>query len=150
MLPLSCARPAPAPPFRGRCVSGPAGAGPWVRPGSRARRRAFRRTDVEHKTSPPGRRGRGQDDDPHGAGSAEALLDSMRKLLLVGVADEEEEEEQGGFPKRWAIVFLCFSAFLLCNMDRVRPPPGSCSALQSLFSITCLHDRSPPSTYDIV
>ncbi|KAL5984384.1 hypothetical protein ACLOJK_018488 [Asimina triloba] len=24
------------------------------------------------------------------------------------------------FPKRWLIVFLCFSAFLLCNMDRVR------------------------------
>ena len=24
------------------------------------------------------------------------------------------------FPKRWVIVILCFSAFLLCNMDRVR------------------------------
>lgn len=23
------------------------------------------------------------------------------------------------FPKRWVIVVLCFSAFLLCNMDRV-------------------------------
>lgn len=23
------------------------------------------------------------------------------------------------FPKRWTIVILCFSAFLLCNMDRV-------------------------------
>jgi len=23
------------------------------------------------------------------------------------------------FPKRWVIVLLCFSAFLLCNMDRV-------------------------------
>lgn len=23
------------------------------------------------------------------------------------------------FPKRWVIVFLCFAAFLLCNMDRV-------------------------------
>lgn len=23
------------------------------------------------------------------------------------------------FPKRWTIVVLCFSAFLLCNMDRV-------------------------------
>lgn len=23
------------------------------------------------------------------------------------------------FPKRWVIVILCFSAFLLCNMDRV-------------------------------
>ena len=28
------------------------------------------------------------------------------------------------FPKRWLIVLLCFTAFLLCNMDRVRwfPP----------------------------
>lgn len=24
------------------------------------------------------------------------------------------------FPKRWVMVLLCFSAFLLCNMDRVR------------------------------
>lgn len=24
------------------------------------------------------------------------------------------------FPKRWVIVLLCFSAFLLCNMDRVK------------------------------
>lgn len=23
------------------------------------------------------------------------------------------------FPRRWVIVLLCFSAFLLCNMDRV-------------------------------
>jgi ACS family sodium-dependent inorganic phosphate cotransporter len=26
------------------------------------------------------------------------------------------------FPKRWVIVILCFSAFLLCNMDRVCCP----------------------------
>lgn len=26
------------------------------------------------------------------------------------------------FPKRWVIVLLCFSAFLLCNMDRVSFP----------------------------
>lgn len=25
------------------------------------------------------------------------------------------------FPKRWIIVLLCFTAFLLCNMDRVSP-----------------------------
>ncbi|KAL0533589.1 hypothetical protein IC582_027627 [Cucumis melo] len=40
--------------------------------------------------------------------------------------DDDEEEELGDelpwwkqFPKRWLIVSLCFSAFLLCNMDRV-------------------------------
>lgn len=27
--------------------------------------------------------------------------------------------EKDQFPKRWVIVLLCFSAFLLCNMDRV-------------------------------
>lgn len=39
---------------------------------------------------------------------------------------DDEEGEQGSdvvwweeFPKRWVIVILCFSAFLLCNMDRV-------------------------------
>lgn len=39
---------------------------------------------------------------------------------------DDEEEELGvelpwwkQFPKRWIIVTLCFSAFLLCNMDRV-------------------------------
>uniref|UniRef100_J3KYT9 Major facilitator superfamily (MFS) profile domain-containing protein n=1 Tax=Oryza brachyantha TaxID=4533 RepID=J3KYT9_ORYBR len=49
--------------------------------------------------------------------------DSFRSIFLGKAADAaaaaEEEEEQGQFPKRWAIVFLCFSAFLLCNMDRV-------------------------------
>ncbi|XP_056175942.1 sodium-dependent phosphate transport protein 1, chloroplastic isoform X3 [Syzygium oleosum] len=39
---------------------------------------------------------------------------------------ESGQDEDGGvvpwweeFPKRWVIVVLCFSAFLLCNMDRV-------------------------------
>lgn len=37
---------------------------------------------------------------------------------------EEEELDSSvawldRFPKRWVIVVLCFSAFLLCNMDRV-------------------------------
>ena len=41
------------------------------------------------------------------------------------VALEKEVLDNGGpwweeFPKRWVIVILCFSAFLLCNMDRVR------------------------------
>lgn len=41
-------------------------------------------------------------------------------LKEVIVSSEEESvawwEE---FPKRWVVVVLCFSAFLLCNMDRV-------------------------------
>ncbi|XP_051224483.1 probable anion transporter 1, chloroplastic [Lolium perenne] len=57
----------------------------------------------------------GQEDD----GGGEALLESVRKLLLMEDTTPGEEEGQGQFPKRWAIVFLCFSAFLLCNMDRV-------------------------------
>jgi len=45
-----------------------------------------------------------------------------------GLDDMEEEEKWWQvFPKRWVIVVLCFSAFLLCNMDRV------CSSVPSLF-----------------
>lgn len=36
------------------------------------------------------------------------------EAVLVG-----EIQETNQFPKRWVIVLLCFSAFLLCNMDRV-------------------------------
>lgn len=40
------------------------------------------------------------------------------------VLEEEDLDNLGPwweqFPKRWVIVILCFSAFLLCNMDRVR------------------------------
>lgn len=36
---------------------------------------------------------------------------------LEGVVPWWEE-----FPKRWVIVVLCFTAFLLCNMDRVSYP----------------------------
>lgn len=36
--------------------------------------------------------------------------------LNDGVLEEKWWEE---FPKRWIIVILCFSSFLLCNMDRV-------------------------------
>ncbi|MQL94856.1 hypothetical protein Taro_027520 [Colocasia esculenta] len=35
-----------------------------------------------------------------------------------GVEDDTGDGEMA-FPKRWVIVILCFSAFLLCNMDRV-------------------------------
>ncbi|KAG1337741.1 Ascorbate transporter, chloroplastic [Cocos nucifera] len=57
---------------------------------------------------------------------------NFREALSEAVSPprEEGEEEDGGvaavssvglekFPKRWVIVILCFSAFLLCNMDRV-------------------------------
>lgn len=43
----------------------------------------------------------------------------------VSAGSELNELQQGAipwweqFPKRWLIVILCFSAFLLCNMDRV-------------------------------
>lgn len=47
----------------------------------------------------------------------------LKKDVQVDHDDKKdvEEEEAEGFPKRWVIVVLCFSAFLLCNMDRVRP-----------------------------
>uniref|UniRef100_A0A5B7C0L1 Major facilitator superfamily (MFS) profile domain-containing protein n=1 Tax=Davidia involucrata TaxID=16924 RepID=A0A5B7C0L1_DAVIN len=38
-------------------------------------------------------------------------------VLVEGVQEIKPWWEQ--FPKRWVIVLLCFSAFLLCNMDRV-------------------------------
>ncbi|XP_073152044.1 ascorbate transporter, chloroplastic isoform X1 [Henckelia pumila] len=38
-------------------------------------------------------------------------------VLLEGVGQGKPWWEQ--FPKRWVMVLLCFSAFLLCNMDRV-------------------------------
>lgn len=44
-------------------------------------------------------------------------LSETVKEELESVADEVSWLEQ--FPKRWIIVILCFSAFLLCNMDRV-------------------------------
>ncbi|KAL5710403.1 Sodium-dependent phosphate transport protein 1 [Ranunculus cassubicifolius] len=56
---------------------------------------------------------------------AKSVPDSIKfreGLSKVSVVDKEDEItvswlEQ--FPKRWLIVVLCFSAFLLCNMDRV-------------------------------
>uniref|UniRef100_A0A453ERR7 Major facilitator superfamily (MFS) profile domain-containing protein n=3 Tax=Aegilops tauschii subsp. strangulata TaxID=200361 RepID=A0A453ERR7_AEGTS len=85
----------------------------------RVRRRALRGADVQPDT-PPSRRDGDKPlhaDAEQGEGSGVELLDSIKKLLLEDA--EPGEEEQGQFPKRWAIVFLCFSAFLLCNMDRV-------------------------------
>uniref|UniRef100_A0A0D9Y6T7 Major facilitator superfamily (MFS) profile domain-containing protein n=1 Tax=Oryza glumipatula TaxID=40148 RepID=A0A0D9Y6T7_9ORYZ len=94
------------------------------------RRRALRGTDVRSNTSSSSSRKGRHDDARHDGGygddgDAGALLASVRRLLLSGSAQDDaaegeaEEDEQGQFPKRWAIVFLCFSAFLLCNMDRV-------------------------------
>lgn len=124
LLPLSC----PAPPFH---LRGGTGGSPRVRAGGRARTRALRGTDVEPETPPRRRRGR-DGHDPHADGSGGdtgALLASVRRLLLSEAPAAEEgatdELEQGQFPKRWAIVFLCFSAFLLCNMDRVRVTAGA-------------------------
>lgn len=37
-------------------------------------------------------------------------------ILVEGLQQKPWWEQ---FPKRWVIVLLCFSAFLLCNMDRV-------------------------------
>jgi len=45
---------------------------------------------------------------------------------------EEEGKWWQVFPKRWVIVVLCFSAFLLCNMDRV-----CTSALSLFFQLHC-------------
>lgn len=120
LLPLSC----PAPPFHLRRTGGSSRT-PRVRAGDRARTRGLRGTDVEPETAPRRRRGR-DGDDPQaagGGGDTGALLASVRRLLLSeapAAAEGDSEEEHEQFPKRWAIVFLCFSAFLLCNMDRVR------------------------------
>jgi ACS family sodium-dependent inorganic phosphate cotransporter len=119
-----------APPSRRRFVGGGSPSqrtGPELLPNGarvRLRRRALGGgTDVQPDT-PSSRRDAderqhadaGQEDE----GGGGALLESVRKLLLLEDAAPGEEEDQGQFPKRWAIVFLCFSAFLLCNMDRVR------------------------------
>ena len=56
---------------------------------------------------------------------SESIPESV-KLDGVVLGKEEVELESDSsvpwweqFPKRWVIVVLCFSAFLLCNMDRV-------------------------------
>ncbi|KAK9159017.1 hypothetical protein Scep_005591 [Stephania cephalantha] len=48
--------------------------------------------------------------------------DAMVALDEIVVEDDGLESDSPWweqFPKRWVIVILCFSAFLLCNMDRV-------------------------------
>ncbi|GFZ13296.1 phosphate transporter 4;1 [Actinidia rufa] len=50
--------------------------------------------------------------------------DALSDVVLGKDGEVDEELESAvpwweEFPKRWVIVILCFSAFLLCNMDRV-------------------------------
>lgn len=49
----------------------------------------------------------------------EALKDIALRSEDLGVDSESLVPWWEQFPKRWLIVVLCFSAFLLCNMDRV-------------------------------
>ncbi|KAJ1384195.1 MFS transporter superfamily [Sesbania bispinosa] len=57
--------------------------------------------------------------------SSSGYQDVVLKKKKARGLDEVEEEAIASsrwwqvFPKRWVIVILCFSAFLLCNMDRV-------------------------------
>ena len=57
-------------------------------------------------------------------GVTDASAPQMVKLpaAVLESPDEEEDEDttSDSIPKRWVIVVLCFTAFLLCNMDRVR------------------------------
>ncbi|GLT81690.1 hypothetical protein SLE2022_001260 [Rubroshorea leprosula] len=45
--------------------------------------------------------------------------DELEDVVLSGEDIEGSVPWWEQFPKRWVIVILCFSAFLLCNMDRV-------------------------------
>lgn len=49
----------------------------------------------------------------------EGLNDAVMRSEDVGLDSESSVPWWERFPKRWVIVVLCFSAFLLCNMDRV-------------------------------
>lgn len=56
-----------------------------------------------------------------------SLHKKVARALDIGEDVEDEETSSSSpwwevFPKRWVIVILCFSAFLLCNMDRVSVP----------------------------
>ncbi|CAH9138638.1 unnamed protein product [Cuscuta epithymum] len=44
---------------------------------------------------------------------------NSKGALGEGIWTDGDGDSTLGFPKRWVIVLLCFSAFLLCNMDRV-------------------------------
>lgn len=58
-----------------------------------------------------------------GTDSAVPELVKFVDALQEAAGDEEDglsDDEDDSIPKRWVIVILCFTAFLLCNMDRVR------------------------------
>lgn len=75
--------------------------------------------------------------------------ETSSEAVLVEGNVEEVSPWWEQIPKRWVIVLLCFTAFLLCNMDRVSifmlylylyaPSIFSCiSQLASFFSISCI------------
>ncbi|KAI4355090.1 hypothetical protein L6164_003896 [Bauhinia variegata] len=53
---------------------------------------------------------------------AEKEMDSVPSIEETGeavIVEKQASHWWEQFPKRWVIVLLCFSSFLLCNMDRV-------------------------------
>jgi len=80
----------------------------------------------------------------------DVVVQKKKKRGLDNV--EEEARWWQVFPKRWVIVVLCFSAFLLCNMDRVCNYVTMCNVcfffdlstallLLSQFMLFCLFER---------
>jgi len=99
------------------------------------------RTNLNHSPSPfplhllCHRRGRGKvwadvKSEKHGPEASSKYQDlAVHKKVVSGLDGDDVEAEVTEFspwwevfPKRWVIVILCFSAFLLCNMDRVSMP----------------------------
>ncbi|GAB2274452.1 Sodium-dependent phosphate transport protein 1, chloroplastic [Dionaea muscipula] len=106
--------------FRSGAVRVPAAG--EVPPGIMERRRVAGRVWAEVRLKPVGI--------PDSGASAESSSVGLRNTSNDAVLALEVEADGGGgeastaawweqFPKRWVIVILCFSAFLLLNMDRV-------------------------------
>ncbi|KAL8192359.1 hypothetical protein R6Q57_027544 [Mikania cordata] len=72
------------------------------------RRTSFSRIRADYKS---------EDYDVTGTDLGSLISSEGRASEVVLVGETKPWWEQ--FPKRWVIVLLCFSAFLLCNMDRV-------------------------------
>ncbi|KAD3069122.1 hypothetical protein R6Q59_016889 [Mikania micrantha] len=72
------------------------------------RRTSFSRIRADYKS---------EDYDVTGTDLGSFISSEGRASEVVLVGETKPWWEQ--FPKRWVIVLLCFSAFLLCNMDRV-------------------------------
>lgn len=60
-----------------------------------------------------------EENDITGAASDSLASDGASEAISLGGVDTTKPWWQK-FPKRWLMVLLCFAAFLLCNMDRVR------------------------------